>query len=180
MTFDAAKYGRAAEILELGGGGERPMPLVSAGCWSQEARKRLEDAQPGALFPGARNAQAAVSGLYLYFGCFEASHSIAQDIPTPDGSYWHGILHRQEPDPGNAAYWFRRTGKHPVFATLASELQTWPASKDFDLSAVWDPFAFIDFCEFARRRSESSAEALAVKIQLLEWQLLFDYCAQPG
>ncbi len=43
-----------------------------------------------------------------------------------------------------------------------------------------DPFAFIDFCEQARRRPGSESEQLALRIQLAEWQILFDYCAGPA
>ena len=116
-----------------------------------------------------------MSGLYLYFCAYDESHKISQDIETAEGSFWHGILHRQEPDPGNAAYWFRRVGQHPIFPQLrdaAAELG-W-GTKD-----KWDPFAFIDFCESARNRPGSTEETTAMAIQLREWQLLFDYCARP-
>src|SRR5688572_28076746 len=123
MTFDPAKYGSAAaERLALCGSGPlTPMPLAIAGCASAEAQTRLERLRPNDLFPTARAPEAAMSGLYLYFGCFEESHNLSQGINTPDGSYWHGMLHRQEPDPGNAAYWFRRVGRHPIFPALQNE-----------------------------------------------------------
>jgi hypothetical protein len=58
------------------------------------------------------------AALYLYFDCWDEAHEIAQDINTPEGSYWHGIVHRQEPDAANAAYWFRQVGAHPIFPAL--------------------------------------------------------------
>ena len=53
-----------------------------------------------------------MSGMFLYFSCLDEAHRIAQDISAPEGSYWHAIMHRQEPDPGNSAYWFRSVGRH--------------------------------------------------------------------
>lgn len=60
-----------------------------------------------ALFPAARFPQAALAGLLLRAGCWKASHEVAQEIESPEGSYWHGIAHRIEPDSFNAGYWFR-------------------------------------------------------------------------
>ncbi|MFN5951517.1 MAG: hypothetical protein ACK43N_23720, partial [Pirellulaceae bacterium] len=39
---------------------------------------------------------------------WEHSHQISQDLPDAQGAFWHGCLHRQEGDHGNASYWFRR------------------------------------------------------------------------
>src|SRR5271170_4270719 len=99
FIFQPSDYGpEVAEILKLDGSGERLMPLAMERCSSETARERLRSASARALFPNARAPEAALSGLYVYFSCFEEAHAIAQDISTTEGSYWHGILHRQEPD----------------------------------------------------------------------------------
>jgi hypothetical protein len=156
-------------ILALDSDGERLMPLAMERCSSETARERLREASAALFFPAARAPEAALSGLYVYFSCFDEAHAIAQDIATAEGSYWHAIVHRQEPDAGNAAYWFRQVGVHPIFPALARA-----AGQD----APWDPFAFIDLCEQARRQPGSELEARARAIQRAEWQLLFDYCAR--
>lgn len=44
-------------------------------------------------------------------GDWAAAHDLLQDDNTPAGSWVHAYLHRKEPDPANAAYWYRRAGK---------------------------------------------------------------------
>jgi hypothetical protein len=172
IDFQVTEYGSAvAAILALDGDGKRPMPLVMERSLSEAARERLRVASPAQWFPQARAPQAALSGLYVYFSCFEEAHAIAQDIPTSEGSYWHAIVHRQEPDAENAAYWFRQVGTHPIFPALARAAGG---------EAPWDPFAFLDLCEQARRQPGCHLEARACAVQLMEWQLLFDYCARPA
>ena len=85
------------------------------------------------LFPNSRAPEEALSGLYLYFSCLDQSHEISQSIHSPEGAYWHGVMHRQEPDPGNAGYWFRQVGAHPVFPELSNAAQT--------IGAMEAPFA---------------------------------------
>ncbi|MGO4882406.1 MAG: hypothetical protein ACLP59_16480 [Bryobacteraceae bacterium] len=170
FQFHADDYGsEVASILALDGNGERLMPLAMERCSSEAARERLNAASARQLFPAARAPEAALAGLYVYFSGFDEAHGIAQDIATPEGSYWHAIVHRQEPDAGNAAYWFRQVGTHPIFAALAR------AAGQAD---AWDPFAFIEVCEQARLNGDSNAETRAREIQRIEWQLLFDYCAR--
>ena len=183
MDFRSADYGEeVAAILALDGEGNRLMPLALGRCSNREAARRLNAASARSLFPDAGAPQAALSGLWLYFSCLDESHTISQGIHDSTGSFWHGIMHRQEPDAGNSGYWFRRVGRHPVFEPLADEAQrigTGYPGVAFPFGESWDPFAFIDFCEQARRKPGSENETLALEIQRAEWQLLFDYCARP-
>ena len=182
MRFDPSRYGpEVASVFALDpaldGAGARLLPLEMGSCTNEEARLLLKTKRAREWFPESRSPEGALSGLWLYFSCFDEAHQIAQDLATAEGSYWHGILHRLEPDPGNAGYWFRRVGAHPVFPALrdaAAEL-----AGSFHPGDRWDPFAFIDFCENARRQPGSPEEQTAREIQRAEWQLLFDYCGGP-
>jgi hypothetical protein len=126
-------------------------------------------------------ADACRAGLWLCHDFLDASHTISQDIATTTGSYWHGLMHRREPDFSNAAYWFRRVGDHPVFAALHEAAAALAGSTEVDDAARflrrqtrWDPFAFIDLCERCVA-GRSSSERLCRQIQQREWELLFDY-----
>ena len=182
MHWNPMTYGAAvAELLALADSGERLMPLAEGACCSHEARRRIQESKPEDLFASARAPQAAVAGLYLYFSCRDEAHEVAQSDGSAEGSYWHAIVHRQEPDPGNSSYWFERVGKHAVFPALlerARAVEALHRSARLDLSGAWDPFAFIEVCERARRKPGSELEAAAMEVQRIEWQLLFDYCAR--
>lgn len=182
MPFDCKDYGgRVAEILALDQDGDRLIPLVSSGCSSKEARTLLIEQKAPDLFPAARAPEAALAGLWLYFSASHECHQIVQDLTSPEGSFWHGVVHRQEPDAGNASYWVRRVGLHPVFPELHERAEYIAArypKAGFRAGAKWDPLAFIEFCEQARLEPGSQAEVAALEIQRAEWQLLFDYCAR--
>jgi hypothetical protein len=177
--FDPNAYGEeVAHILALGGNGERPMPLAGGPCSSARALELLATDDCSELFGQSRAPAAALAGLYVYFSCRDEAHTIAQATETAEGSYWHAIVHRQEPDPGNSAYWFRRVGSHPVFP----ELRNRAAAAGVDVGPRWDPLAFIELCERARRDPGSELEGKALQVQLAEWRVLFDFCAAcaPG
>jgi hypothetical protein len=170
--FSSSDYGpRVAEILALDGAGERLMPLAHGTCSSPVAYKLLNATNPRDLFPTARSPEAAMAGLWLYFSCLDEAHTLAQAIETPDGSFWHGIMHRQEPDPGNAGYWFRRVGQHAIFPDLRDAAQ----ALGYSSGSTWDPIAFIDACEEAR--TQPASDLLLRKVQRAEWQFLFHHSA---
>lgn len=126
------------------------------------------------MFEGCRSPLGCVAGMWLYHDQLDEAHTVAQSLDTPEGSFWHGILHRREPDAANAAYWMRRVGKHPVFPGLRDAVSALGGS--FRVGTEWDALAWIDFWESTRKRPGSPDHTLALEIQRLEWQALFDYC----
>jgi hypothetical protein len=134
-------------------------------------------------------ARCCLAALWLHHDYLDESHALSQDIAGPEGSYWHALMHRREPDYGNAAYWFRRVGRHPIFAPLARRaaeltLQAGspPGSAFLADQPAWDPFAFINLCEIAAG-GDADCALLCRRIQRAEWDLLFAWCfeqAQAG
>ncbi len=180
MNFETTSFGPAiASLLEAA-----PCNELGPGKPDQTRRGALTSLTAESLVAPHKLADrdmalAALAGLWLRFDFLDESHRISQDLENSTGSYWHGIMHRREPDFGNSKYWFRRVGTHPVFEPLvadARQLVTGASSKAGFLveQADWDPFAFVDLCEAARGSSELAA--LCMKIQQREWELLFDYC----
>ena len=182
MAFDPRSYGtEVARVLALGDNGQRLMKLTCGNCVSKDAQREMSRWKPEAVFRGHKeHSLQPMAGLWLYFSCFEEAHRLVDDPRTSDGVYWHAILHRQEPDDGNAAYWFRRLRKHPIFAELAAQARTIVAAHpqvEFRVGE-WDPYSFIAFCDRARRQPGTVQETVAMEIQRTEWQLLFDHCAR--
>lgn len=56
-------------------------------------------------------------------GNWNASHDIAQDMPSILGSWIHAYLHRKEGDQFNANYWYRRSNREFPNLTLDEELK---------------------------------------------------------
>lgn len=70
----------------------------------------------------AENLSDALKSLwYAEKGDWEKAHNIAQDIPTPDGSWIHAYLHREEGDHSNAGYWYSRANRTPSTLRLTEE-----------------------------------------------------------
>jgi hypothetical protein len=186
----------------------RPVDLIAALAWSalgadgslgpalaqtSPARPKLlpalSETALAPLFPGsALEARLAVAaGLLQIHDFWNASHEAAQradDLGERDFSaYWHGIAHRREPDSGNAGYWFRRVGRHPVFSLLADAAR--PLLEEHGDASLtgsllggggWNAFAMIDLS--TKARGGSAIETLARRVQRLEmWLLLEATCA---
>lgn len=169
MQLESPELGpRIRSLLAPSDAALRSMPLVPDAAADGPQLEELRRLKPEDLFEGGpikdpEFAQCVQSGLYLYFSALDESHRISQRIPSASGSYWHGIMHRQEGDWSNAKYWFRRVGTHPVFGQLEAQA-----------GSPWDPYAFVDRCSAATARK--SAPADLIDLQMQEWRLLMRYC----
>ncbi len=181
FRFEPGEYGNAVAALIL------PIREADLGPGRANTNVRqalksltLEDLRGSHGVVDVKLAQACVAGLWLYHDFLDESHEISQSLSGSTGSYWHGIMHRREPDAANAKYWFRQVGRHEIFPRLLTAAREIVPDDSQELADVvradaWDPFLFIDRCE-AARGVESTLAASCRQVQLLEWQLLFDFC----
>jgi len=98
--FDPTAYGPTFAPLLAG---PRLNPL-GPGRPDESRRPSLAALSDGAFpRPVADRAAAAAcrAGLWLLHDFLNESHTISQDLHTPEGSYWHAVMHRREPDFGN-------------------------------------------------------------------------------
>lgn len=168
FRFQPSEYGPVTANLLV----ESRLPALGPGSPEPEVHVQLRRFDPLVDFAQPIRdplaARACLAGLWLYFDYLNESHAISQDLSTPEGSFWHAVMHRREPDAWNSKYWWRQVGAHPVLGQLATES---PALGYRYTSAE----AFVDSCERVRG-TVSEEETVAQQVQLLEWRLLFDWC----
>jgi len=190
-----------ASVNELGPGTER-----------SAARALLEGVSPTSVVEPRRvvdreMALACCAALWLRFDFLDKSHQISQALDTAEGSFWHGVMHRREPDFTNAKYWFRRCGQHEIYGPLAEAVrdlvmgemavacrQETSAGKalakpkfgglgsDVDYLSqqeTWDPLRFVDLCEMALDASPP-LHSFCMRLQQLEWDMMFAYCFEAA
>ena len=174
-------------------------PLAPSEEWNSELTHRIEGLSLETLFDGqsikdSTMGDALQSGLLLWNDALDASHTISQGIESGTGSYWHGIMHRREPDYSNAKYWFRRVGVHPTYPTLRERalalLQSGSTESDSLANYVkaieeiedWDAFRFVDWCQAADgdRSTPESVKSFLQAVQVEEIKLLLDYSYQQA
>lgn len=149
--------------------------------------KNIDELSNEALFGGAIEnsdmAQAARAGLLLEAGGWNDAHRIVQELDTPEAQYWHGIVHRREPDPSNAKYWFRSVGNHPVMDQLVRILSESEEPKpiifqQFIENGKWNPFKYVDACMASQEGGGEVRLPLLLDIQHKEFTALLDFCIQ--
>lgn len=191
VTYTPA-IAEVVEKLEAG----NPLPtLVPQKAWNSELTDALESTSLDALFDGEslKNttfAEAIKSGLLLWNDALDESHTISQELENQTGSYWHGIMHRREPDYSNSKYWFGRVGTHPIFPELRKralelfEATPNPSDALTDIGQTiasqesWDAYQLIDWCEAAEGDSDSDVTRFLQQIQAEEIKLLLAYSYQ--
>lgn len=182
FTFDPRSFGPVAAPLLI----DAPLNELGPGRPHDRVHAALQAMKPETLFAGGtlhdrQMALACMAALWLRYDYLDQSHTISQSLDTREGDYWHGILHRREPDYGNARYWMRRAGGHAIHEPLragarelAAEART-PTADFLRTLTTWDAGRFVGLCEEALDDSPP-LNTLVKKIQRLEWELLFDHC----
>ena len=179
------------EKLETG----NPLPtLAPQEAWSTELTDVLEATSLDELFQGEslKNTtfgNATKSGLLLWNDALNESHMISQGLENQTGSYWHGIMHRREPDYSNSKYWFGRVGTHPIFPQLRERAiaifkETSNPSdalrriaEAIEADENWDAYQFIDWCQAAENGTDDVTRFLQ-QVQAEEIKLLLAYSYQ--
>ena len=97
---------------------QRVLALEAATAKAELDRLSPDELLAPAEVASREDAMLVKAALYLKHGFPDDCHKIAQSVATPNGSYWHGILHRREDDIGNSHYWYARVGPHPVLEAV--------------------------------------------------------------
>ncbi len=163
------------ELPELGPGpraGVQPESALNAKLAPLLARRKISE-----------DKQELIRALVLlWHDHLEPAHILAQNVENPDGSLVHAIMHRREPDYGNAKYWFRRVGDHQAFPQIAERVGALVDSRSekqlrrqLIQNGRWSTFDFVDVCEEANRKSAPEAKKnLLREIQAIETQVLLE------
>ncbi|MDF2721498.1 MAG: hypothetical protein K0Q59_1173 [Paenibacillus sp.] len=134
-------------------------------------------------------AKAVIAGLHLWNDSLAASHSISQHLETPEGSFWHAIMHRMEGDYWNSKYWYKQVGNHAVYRSLrqaairlADQHGLGASSAKASIEPLlqnsdWSPYRFVDAVqEQVERAHPDAAAALLQQFQRQEIALLLQHC----
>jgi hypothetical protein len=114
----------------------------------------------GAPLRSATDWKLVKGGLLYASNMLDEAHSIFQDVDSPEGSYWHGMVHRREGDFENARYWFMRAGR----------------VEGISLMTGFSPVDFVSECEKADL--EALCPAHLVETQRMEWLSMLVWSAR--
>ncbi len=166
-------------------GGTYRKLVIAEGDGQPDVLDRLLLASPSSVLTrrpdDIEEAQCLLAALWLRHDYLNEAHELCQAVETPTGSWWHAILHRREGDFFNAKYWYARAAGHPAMAMVAAAMGNavggLPADKSLlrIVSPSYNGAALVDLVQRVHKNQADPQYDLAVTLQLMEWQTLFDY-----
>jgi len=161
-------------------------------AWFQDHFEVLDD-MLGAPVRSKTDLTALHAGILQMVDHLTVSHEHSQSIEGQGryhaGDYWHAINHRREPDYGNAKYWFRHVGRHPLLKELAGVVPQLAAEFPGAVQAkthalvdggALDPFRFVDLISDAVRRKDQELIRFAGRLQWIEMVGLLEHALRDA
>ncbi|MFN0067947.1 MAG: hypothetical protein ACKVYV_09955 [Limisphaerales bacterium] len=144
---------------------------------ADDVKRAATEAMVGTAHPRAMEITALA---LLWHDHLDAAHELVQERSGAEAAWVHGLMHRREPDHGNAEYWFRRVGRHPAYPALARAVAAMPAEADpqsphdrLMAGGAWDALAFNDAVAEAGVAEEGFLRA----VQAAEFTVLLRHLA---
>ena len=119
-------------------------------------------------------------GAFWLFGFLDEAHYLAQQESSPEGAYWHALIHRSEGDFSNSLYWFNRVGVHPLYKILQVQAkQVTEGQRSAQWHGLlecgeWSPRQFVALCERTMKSGFGPLEILQ-QVGQLEYNLLMQF-----
>ena len=120
------------------------------------------------------------AGVLWLFGFLDAAHALVQQDRSPEGAYWHALVHRSDGDFDNALYWFNRVGDHPLYAALKVQVRQvvegrrWEGWQTLVEGPQWNPGGLVKLCERSAR-GELAEPAFLQQVVRIEYHLLMEF-----
>lgn len=192
-----AERGHKIELLEedlaVWNVDEDPSPglmrdLFPEGVRENFLKKHLDQVDGASLAPSETGDQThrslLLAALHLFNDDLDPAHAICQGFGRDSvaGNYWHGVIHRREPDFDNARGWFGRADKWEgvlqirdgVLDVLQRVLlmpeyghardTAFALKRKIDDAGIWEPAFFVDMCEtFRGTDTQDEMESLLLR-----------------
>jgi hypothetical protein len=142
------------------------------------------------------------NALYQKNDDLDAAHQICQSVgegsSLPEISYWHGIIHRREPDINNARNWFQRAqnlaANDALYRAAYSHLQRAIQMPDYgearetalqflrhlQTQDTWDALYFLNLCASCLQNKDPNLQKLLEDLQTIEFKTLFHWTFQKA